>query len=278
MLIDWFTVGAQIINFLILVALLKRFLYGPIIQGMDAREAGIAARLREADERIETAEGEVQAYREKRRDFEANMAAMMERAAHEVEARKGELLKQAREEVDGKLAAWMEALKEEKAAFLQNLCRHTSAAFMQISRNALRELAGAELERQILQVFVDRLHQLPAKPSKADAASLLSAGSWVVVASSFEIPTDLRGVIERTCRETMRCECRFHYEISPELLCGVELRTGSLRVSWNLEEYLRDIEKNLDLEFDGRFSLLAEDSGSAADQSSEGFSRRTHVE
>jgi F-type H+-transporting ATPase subunit b len=258
-LIDWFTVGAQIINFLILVALLKRFLYGPIIQGMEAREAGIAARLREADERIETADGEARAYREKTRDFEAKLAAMMESAAQEVEARKSELLKQAREEVDGKLAAWMEALKEEKAAFLHDLFRHTSAAFMQISRSALRELAGAELERQILGVFVERLRKVPANPSNPDAASLLSAGSRVVVASSFEIPPDLRQVIERTCRESMRCECRFHYEMSPGLLCGVELRTGSLRVSWNLEEYLRDIEKNLDLEFDGRFSLPAGD-------------------
>lgn len=259
MLIDWFTVGAQIINFLILVALLKRFLYGPIIQAMDAREAGIAARLREADERIEAAEGEAQAYREKTRDFEAKLAVMMERAAQEVEARKSELLKQAREEVAGKLTAWMEALREEKASFLQDLFRHTSTAFIQISRKALRELAGAELERQILGVFVERLRELPANPSKADAVSLLSAGSRVVVASSFEIPPDLRGVIERTCRESMSCECRFHYEMSPELLCGVELRTGSLRVSWNLEEYLRDLEKNLDIEFDGRFSLLAGD-------------------
>ena len=37
---DWFTVIAQIINFLILVALLKRFLYGPIIRAMERRERG----------------------------------------------------------------------------------------------------------------------------------------------------------------------------------------------------------------------------------------------
>ena len=45
MLIDWFTVVAQIVNFLILVALLKRFLYGPLIRAIDARENGIAAQI-----------------------------------------------------------------------------------------------------------------------------------------------------------------------------------------------------------------------------------------
>jgi F-type H+-transporting ATPase subunit b len=38
MLIDWFTVAAQAINFLILVWLLKRFLYKPVLNAVDARE------------------------------------------------------------------------------------------------------------------------------------------------------------------------------------------------------------------------------------------------
>ncbi len=51
MLINWFVVAAQIINFLILVALLKRFLYGPIVAAMTAREDKIAGRLKEAQQK-----------------------------------------------------------------------------------------------------------------------------------------------------------------------------------------------------------------------------------
>jgi F-type H+-transporting ATPase subunit c len=49
MLIDWFTVGAQLLNFLILAWLLKRFLYRPILDALDAREQRIAAELADAD-------------------------------------------------------------------------------------------------------------------------------------------------------------------------------------------------------------------------------------
>ena len=42
MLIDWFTVAAQALNFLILVWLMKRFLYKPILHAIDAREERIA--------------------------------------------------------------------------------------------------------------------------------------------------------------------------------------------------------------------------------------------
>ena len=49
MLIDWFTVGAQALNFLILVWLMKRFLYKPILDAIDAREDRVAAELADAD-------------------------------------------------------------------------------------------------------------------------------------------------------------------------------------------------------------------------------------
>jgi F-type H+-transporting ATPase subunit b len=49
MLIDWFTVGAQVVNFLILVWLMKRFLYKPILHAIDAREKRIAKELADAD-------------------------------------------------------------------------------------------------------------------------------------------------------------------------------------------------------------------------------------
>ncbi|MDP3428826.1 MAG: F0F1 ATP synthase subunit B, partial [Desulfomicrobium sp.] len=45
MLIDWFTVGAQVVNFLVLVWLMKRFLYKPILGAIDAREERIAKEL-----------------------------------------------------------------------------------------------------------------------------------------------------------------------------------------------------------------------------------------
>jgi len=48
MLIDWFTVVAQVVNFLILVWLLKRFLYRPILNAIDAREKRIATKLADA--------------------------------------------------------------------------------------------------------------------------------------------------------------------------------------------------------------------------------------
>lgn len=67
MLIDWFTVVAQIINFLILVFLLKHFLYGRIINAMDQREARITSRLEEAETQRKEAENEAAMFKLKDR-------------------------------------------------------------------------------------------------------------------------------------------------------------------------------------------------------------------
>ena len=62
MLIDWFTVGAQALNFIVLVWLLKRFLYKPILNAIDAREKLIAAKLADADTKVAEAKKERDAF------------------------------------------------------------------------------------------------------------------------------------------------------------------------------------------------------------------------
>ena len=56
MLINPFTVLAQLVNFLILVWLLKRFLYKPILHAIDEREKGIAAQLAQAEGKVAEAQ------------------------------------------------------------------------------------------------------------------------------------------------------------------------------------------------------------------------------
>jgi F-type H+-transporting ATPase subunit b len=70
-LIDWFTVGAQIVNFLVLIALLKYFLYGRIIKAIDEREKKIASRLEDAEQKKKEAEQEGEAYRTKNQELDA---------------------------------------------------------------------------------------------------------------------------------------------------------------------------------------------------------------
>jgi len=83
--IDLFTLVAQIVNFLILLVALKLLLYGRIVRVMDEREERIAARLNEAEQREQQAEGEKASYQEKRREVEQEREAILAEARDEAD-------------------------------------------------------------------------------------------------------------------------------------------------------------------------------------------------
>ena len=86
MLIDWFTIGAQALNFLILVWLMKRFLYKPILNAIDAREKRIAKELADADAKKTEAQKERDEFQKKNEEFDQQRAALLTKATDEAKA------------------------------------------------------------------------------------------------------------------------------------------------------------------------------------------------
>jgi F-type H+-transporting ATPase subunit b len=70
-LIDWYTVAAQALNFLILVWLLKRFLYQPVLDAIGAREQRIAMQLADAASKEAAATKEREQFESKNRELDS---------------------------------------------------------------------------------------------------------------------------------------------------------------------------------------------------------------
>ena len=100
MLIDWFTVGAQALNFLILVWLMKRFLYKPILDAIDAREKRIAGELADAAAKKAEARKERDEFQHKNEEFDQQRAALLSKATDEAKAERLRLLDEARKAAD----------------------------------------------------------------------------------------------------------------------------------------------------------------------------------
>jgi F-type H+-transporting ATPase subunit b len=100
MLIDWFTVGAQALNFLILVWLLKHFLYKPVLNAIDAREKRIAGELADADAKKAEAQKERDEFNHKNEVFDQQRAALLSQAVDEVKTERQRLLDEARKAAD----------------------------------------------------------------------------------------------------------------------------------------------------------------------------------
>jgi F-type H+-transporting ATPase subunit b len=244
MLIDWFTVAAQVINFLILVALLKHFLYGRIINAMDQREARITSRLEDAQNKKSEAEDEAAAYNRKSQEFDLQREEMISQAKEEAENFRKDLVLKAREEIDGMQARWHETIQKRKIAFLKELGERTTKEVFAVTRQALRDLADKDLEQQIVDVFIRRIKELDERERLLISKSIESSGK-VLVTSAFQIQEEAQEKIFRAIKEHINGGGHVDYEVSPDVISGIELRTVGHKIAWSLDNYLASLETNV---------------------------------
>lgn len=245
MLIDWFTVIAQIINFLVLVFLLQRFLYQPIRQAMQARQQKIDSYWQEAERQQGEAKLAAASYRQQQQALEQQREKWQLAMREEVESQRQQLLVQVREEVEQKSAAWRQALGQEQAQFLQNLRGQIAQQTWQIARQALRDLANADLEQQLLAVLVERLGQLKGGEREAIAQSLAQSEQAIAVRSRFPLSLQGQQTLRELLQEQFGRQVGVQFSTSPTPLCGFEVRLGGYEIAWNLQDYINTLEERL---------------------------------
>jgi F-type H+-transporting ATPase subunit b len=251
MLIDWFTVGAQALNFLILVWLLKRYLYQPILDAIDARERRIATALAEAQAKKAEAQQERDEFQRKNEAFDRQRAALLSQAAEEAKAERQRLLDEARQAADALGAKRQETLRNEAQAQHQAITRRTQQEVFAIARKALADLATAGLEERMVEVFTRRLQAMDDPAKAVLAQAFKTASEPARVRSAFELPAGQRTAIEKTLNETFLAapstppKTDIRFETVPELVAGIELSVNGQKLAWSIADYLASLEKGV---------------------------------
>ena len=268
MQIDWFTFGAQVVNFLLLVWLLKRFLYGPIVHAMAEREQRIADRFEEAHQKREAAEDAAETYRRKEAALERARADRLAAAEEEARERRQAMIGEARAEVDQLEAQWIETLRRERATFLQALSRRVGHEAVDLARRALADLADEALERQVVRVFAERLRTLDDAPREALAAAVEAADGAVTIHTAFDLPDADRERLREALRAVRDGEVSLTFRRTEALTFGVELRAGGHKVAWSLDDYLGEMERRVRAQIDAALpSVLSNEDASAVEAS-----------
>ena len=246
MLIDWFTVGAQALNFLILVWLLKRFLYKPILRAIDAREKRVATELANADKKKAEAQKERDEFQHKNEELDQQRAALLSKATDEAQAERQRLLDEARKAAAVLSSKLQETSRNEEHALHQAVRRRTQQEVFAIARKALMDLATTSLEERLGEVFTRRLREMDGE-AKAGLAEALKTGSApALVRSAFDLPAEQRAAIQNALNETFSAEIRVRFETAPDLVSGIELTTNGQKVAWSIADYLASLEKGVD--------------------------------
>ena len=246
MLIDWFTVGAQLLNFLILVWLLKRFLYKPILDAIAAREKRIAAELADAAAKQAAADKERDEFQSKSKVLDDQRSAILGKAADAAKAERERLLAQARKEADGLRTQQQNALRDDQARLGHEITRLAQGEVFAIARRALTDLAAASLEERMGEVFTRRLREMNEKAKESLAAALKTLSEPALVRSAFEMPAHERANIQNALNETFSADIPIRFETAPGIICGIELTAGGQKLAWDIEDYFAALGRSLE--------------------------------
>jgi F-type H+-transporting ATPase subunit b len=259
MLIDWFTVGAQLLNFLILVWLLKRFLYKPVLDAIDAREKRIAGELAKAASKLTEAQKEHDEFDRKNAAFDAERGALAAKAAKQGADEHDALLKRARQDADELRAQSASALAADRTLLGRQVARLAQREVFAIARKALADLAGANLEERMGEVFTRRLRSMDVKAKASLGAALQASAEPALLRSSFDLPAAERATIQNALNETFSTQVRVRFVTVPDAVCGIELTANGQKLAWSIADYLNTLEQQLG-------ALLATEGAPATDK------------
>lgn len=245
MLIDWFTVSAQVINFFILVWLLKRFLYKPILDAIDAREKRIATELADADAKKSEAQQERDEFQHKNEDFDQQRSALLSQATDEAKTERQRLFDEARQAADALRARRQDALQREQQSLGDEIIRRTREEVFAIVRQTLTDLAGTTLEERMSEVLTRRLQELTKEAKEGLATALKTSSDPMVVRSAFELPSKQRSAIQQALNETLSAEIQVRFETVPDVISGIELTANGWKVAWSITDYLASLETSV---------------------------------
>lgn len=240
MSIDWITVGAQFANFLVLVWLLRRFLYRPILDGIDAREAEIAARMGEAADICGRADAKEAKYRAQIADLSASRSEMLEKARRAAEIERDALLAHARQGLQQEQSEREKMRAEEARQYTADLQLNGAHALLSLTRKALADLADETLEQRIALHAATQLKGMAAELRDAAGDSRVA-----VVLTRDPLPDNVQKPL-RDDLVLLLPGFTLRFDTDAALSPGLSLRLGGAQVGWTTDSYLNGLEAQLE--------------------------------
>lgn len=243
--INWFTVIAQVINFLILVWLLKKFLYKPVLNAIDEREKKIAAQIKDADDKKAVAVKEQADFKKRNDDFDAQKKTLTDKAVAEANTQRDKLLENAKNDANTLRSSLEKDLKEKQEADALVSAGKTQQQVFAITKKALKDIASSSLNEQAVNTFIKRLHALNDDDKQKFITAFKSNANQILVKSAFDLSAAQQTVISDTVSETLGTKTTLQFTTSPELISGIELTTNGYKLAWSFSEYLQSLHDNI---------------------------------
>jgi F-type H+-transporting ATPase subunit b len=235
--LNWSTFILEIINFLVLVWILKRFLYKPVLAIIARRREGIEKAMADANDLNTQAHDLQQQYENRLSDWEGEKQKAREALGHEIDAER----KQRMQELESTLQQEREKAKEAEQRRQEEAQRKAEETALTqaagFAARLLKGLSGPELEARLLALLLEQLPQM----EEAQVARLRQSqsGGEVEVCSAFALDETQRRSLQQALEQLLGSTPPVRYEQQDALLAGVRITIGAWVLGANLEDELK---------------------------------------
>lgn len=249
--IDLVTLIAQIINLLVLIWLLKRFLYRPVLNMIKERQALIDEQINRAKQAKQDALAEEAEYQKKVAAFDRDRSKMFKQMQDQVDDLREKLTAEAKQDVAHLRQTWKNELEQEKQAFDISIQNAIVKNFKLFASDALKDMAGVELNALVIKKFKEQIEKMPASQRDQIIQNALSKKQITVLTDSRlddKTKADLQEFLISTFGLKKQA-IKINFKADANLICGIQVQAGEQVTSWNLQNYLEAFENNMDTAF-----------------------------
>ena len=235
---DWTTFALEALNFLVLVWLLNRFFYSPVLAVIEARRAATAKTIADAEAVRRDAEGLKSEYQTHLAEVDKERAAARARLDEDIAAGRARRLAAMEVEI-GEERRRREALEardhSERELAMERQAMAIAARF---ATRLLERLAGPELEAKLADLALSELNA--ERPDKLEAlrTALREAGGSIKVVSAYPLDDPRRAAFTRTLSALAGQELVPRFSEDAVLKAGVCIMAGSWVLMGNLRDEL----------------------------------------
>jgi F-type H+-transporting ATPase subunit b len=236
--LNWSTFALEIINFLILVWILKRFFYQPVLEVIARRRTGIEKTRADAQQLQDEAQALRGQYENRLADWDRERRAAREQLAKDIETERAQRL----HTLSGELVQERERSAIVEQRRLENLRRQLEQTALnqgaQFAARLMTLVAGPQLQEQLLELLLQQLDTLPAARLEDLRSGAGTAPDGIRVTSAFTLDTTARERLEQALGACLGMQLPLEYQEDPELLAGVRITVGAWVLHANVKDEL----------------------------------------
>jgi F-type H+-transporting ATPase subunit b len=245
--LQWSTLVFQLLNFFILLFVLGRFLYRPLMEAMRRREEAVAARVRDAEERARQADAERAELGNAVRAARVEAEALLARArAEAVEVRDAERAR-ARQEAARLLAEARQRIADEERTAGRRLSEAARASAVKIAGGLLGKVAGRPFHEALVAQFLDGGLGLDGPQAERLRRAREHAGGEVIVESAYPVAAETVARLAEVLGKALGAggdPLRLLVRVEPSLTAGLRVVVGVGAVDLSVKRVLAELERD----------------------------------